>query len=460
MFNRDLFRIADELHRNRDLIRQMDEIRRLHNDPARRFLEDYNPAREFLNHPAHRFANELANKRELFPNELTAVNDFLQNFDFVRDSERSHKILEQIKRDEKLLSGSLANSINSSATAANVLQKQLAEQNRWLQPNVLERAGLARDLMRENNWLWQSSLHRGFELIEKLPTEMLRETAFSQISASEISFGRFLNQTNRLLDRTQEEFRRNRLVSALDWAQEGFTGGIGYPLGTIEQLAASVPQSDEAVVLPPRVEHLNLFRVTRREILRENAVDAAETDETPNPIKIQGASRRLLDFVTEINFNARLGGDDKDVFKVTNQTLRCSASLPFMIVENQSSLQEFVNSLFLMLYEGAGAAKLRFVVSGCIDPKTDDEFEALMALKDLRNKWFFHDQEHGSDGDIRSKFKSLNETLGFLGLNGSPRRRDEYVLLQVNLLDKLNALLELVLERVKQKNERNKSDSQ
>lgn len=455
MIDRDFLRIANELNRDRELFQQIDEIRRLHNDPARHFLGDYNSVRDILNHPAHRLADELANKRELFPSELANINNFLQNADALRDFRRSEQIIEQIKRDEKLFAGSLASMIDFSSTAASVLQKQLAEQNRWLNADLLSQADFARDLMRENSLLWQSSLHQGIRLIEKMPSDLLRETAFSQLSVPEISFGRFLNQTNRLLERANSEFRQNQLASALDWAQDGYTNGIGYSLGVLEQIAADVSPSVESIVLPPpRIEHLNLFRVTRREILRESESDAAETDDspTPNPILIQGASRKLLDLVTEINLNARLVGEDRDVFKPSNQTLRCAVSIPFMIVENQSSLQEFVNSLFLMLYEGAGSAKLRFVVSGYVDPKTDDEFEAMMALKDLRNKWFFHDQEHGSDGDIRSKFKSLNETLGFLGLNGSPRRRDEYVLLQINLLDKLNVLLELVLERIKQKN--------
>ena len=463
MLNRDLLRITEEFNRNRDLIRQMDEIRRWHDNPARRFLENYNPARDFLNHPAYRIANELANKRELFPNELSTVNNFLHNADVLRDFERSNTILEQIKRDEKLFAGSLANSLNFPATAASVLQKQLAEQNHWLKAGVLDQGGFARDFVRENSLLWQSSLHRGIELIEKLPSDLMRENAFSQLSVPEISYGRFLNQTNRLLERAPNELRQNQILNALDWGQEGFRNGIGYSFGVLEQLASDVSQSDRMVVVPPPgLQHLNLFRVTRREILRETETDATEADEMtiPNSIVIQNSSRRLLDLVTEINFNARHGGAERDVFKVTNQTLRCSALIPFMIVENQSSLSEFVNSLFLMLYEGAGSAKLRFVVSGFIDPKIDDEFEALMALKDLRNKWFFHDQEHGSEGEIRSKFKSLGETLSYLGLNGSPRRRDEFVLLQVNLLNGLNTLLELVLERIKQKNQKTNSEPQ
>ena len=457
MIDRDFLRIVNELSRNRELIQQMGKPQRLHNDPARRFLENYSPARDFLNNPAHRIANELANKRDLLLSERTAVDNFLRNADIMRDFGRPNIILEQFKRDEKLFAGSLASINNFSSTAASVLQKQLAEQTGWLKADAFNQADLASDLVRENSLLWQSSLHQGFELIEKIPSDLLRRNAFSQLSVPEISFGRFLNQTNRLLERAQSEFRQDQLASALDWAQDGYTNGIGYSLGVLEQIAADVSPSDEPSVLPPpQINHLNLFRATRREILRETESDAVETDDlpTPNPILIQGASRRLLDLVTEINLNARLIGEDRDVFKLSNQTLRCAVLIPFMIVENQSSLQEFVNSLFLMLYEGAGSAKLRFVLSGYVNPKTDDEFEAMMALKDLRNKWFFHDQEHGSDGDIRSKFKSLNETLGFLGLNGSPRRRDEYVLLQVNLLDKLNVLLELLLGRIKQKNPR------
>lgn len=454
MSNRALFEVVNRFKRQRDAIHQGHKLKNLQPSAASEILSRHNLLSEHLNHAAHRTVQELLEKRRLLTADLDAVNNLLKSCTDNRDSDFSRKSLNQLGCDAKFAEGLKVSENSFSVSTAKILQKLLEDQNRWLQNDILKESYVVRDLMRDNNLLWQSSLHRTAQVIETLPNNLTRENAFSQLSAAGISFGRFLNQTNRLFERTRNEKRQNQLLTALSFGRETFRNGISRLLGTLEQLRTNAALSDDILIAPPQIGQLNLFRVTRREVLAklDEHISEDAKDALPLSVTIQNLSLRLLDLISEINFNERLSGHDQDVFKVTNQTLKCSTVLPFMIVENLSLLCEFIDLLFPMLHEGAGSGEPRFVAAGYLNSQNDSEFKALTALKDLRGKWFSGDQADGSDGNVRGKFKGSNETLYFLGLNGSLEQRDEYVKLQINLLIALNNLLELILNRIKEKN--------
>jgi hypothetical protein len=147
-------------------------------------------------------------------------------------------------------------------------------------------------------------------------------------------------------------------------------------------------------------------------------------------------TRQTLSAVLRCNKTGKLGAR-QEIFKATTLAQEALVALPGLVVRDESSLRDFITHLYILIYEGAGDQKLRFLKENG-GPMERDECDAVWNLKALRNKWLIHDPEHGDDKAILKSYRSLAEALKNLGLNSFPSAKRDFEELQRKVL---NALL-------------------
>ena len=101
----------------------------------------------------------------------------------------------------------------------------------------------------------------------------------------------------------------------------------------------------------------------------------------------------------------------------------------------------------MLFYEGAGGQKIKLLRKhgGVME---ESECEALWDIKHLRSKRSRHDIEHGSEGEIRKKFRDLYKIYTRAGLSRLPQTPEEYKILHRAVIRNLKAFLTEVAERL------------
>lgn len=99
-----------------------------------------------------------------------------------------------------------------------------------------------------------------------------------------------------------------------------------------------------------------------------------------------------------------------------------------------------------MLYEGAGADKLRYLVE-CGGPLSPDDpvCNVIWAVKALRNKLLRHDPDHGSEPGIAKSWEQFSECLGDIGIRRWPVTESDFTHLQDVLIERTAAFLQTLL---------------
>jgi hypothetical protein len=146
-------------------------------------------------------------------------------------------------------------------------------------------------------------------------------------------------------------------------------------------------------------------------------------------------TRQTLSAVLKCNKARRLQGRE-EIFKSTNQAQEALVMLPGIVVRDESSLRDFITYLYMLIYEGAGDQKVRFLKDNG-GPMERDECDAIWNLKALRNKWLIHDPEHGDSKTIDRSYRTLAEALKNLGVNSYPSIKAEFEDLQRRVLSTL-----------------------
>jgi hypothetical protein len=157
-------------------------------------------------------------------------------------------------------------------------------------------------------------------------------------------------------------------------------------------------------------------------------------------------TRQTLNAILRCNKTSKLKGRT-EIFKSTTQSQEALVMLTGLVVRDESSLRDFVTYLYVLVYEGAGDQKLRFLKEHG-GPLDREDCDALWNLKALRNKWLIHDPEHGDTKSIDKSYRSLDEALSSLGLSSYPNGREEYERAQRALLSSLLELHELLEARL------------
>lgn len=246
-------------------------------------------------------------------------------------------------------------------------------------------------------------------------------------------------ETARLLQRARSDRRRNALTAGLTLTSlqtDDAVTQILPLLGPMEQAPSDLR--------PPRT---NAPRIIRAELLSVDVLpevgDIVAIRECSPTAQLTEQSRSICRLITDCNRERELRHQDS-IFIPTTTFLEALNELPFLAVVDKSSLGDFIDYLYFLLYEGAGQDHLRYLNWGLV---TDAECRVIWSIKSFRNVLTRHDPDHGKPGDIRRKRTNLLETLEWIGLSHLPRSRDDFMLIQSTLLSRVYAFLQLILTR-------------
>ena len=194
----------------------------------------------------------------------------------------------------------------------------------------------------------------------------------------------------------------------------------------------------------------NLFENIQLDLINVESLPAEATypvlRRLSNAVSVASLVRQMTRMLLRCNQTAQLKGEP-EIFKQTAQAMDAMVMLQGIVVRNESDLRDYVTFLYMLIYEGAGNQKLRFLKEngGCLE---GTECDAIWNLKALRNKWLSHDPEHGKPGEIRASYRSLEAALKNLGFNRYPREVKEFEKLQLKITDDLLKFLKLIEDRL------------
>ncbi len=150
--------------------------------------------------------------------------------------------------------------------------------------------------------------------------------------------------------------------------------------------------------------------------------------------------------IIHINQTCKIQGKE-EIFKMTTRMYESTLQLFNLIAVDQQTFTNVVNYLCIIIYEGAGKDKLRFI-EGKTGVLTKNECDFIWNLKHLRSKWLLHDADHGNQSSINKKWKNISNSLHWFGLPKQPLKQEEYKLLQKNILIKAEEFLFLLISKL------------
>ena len=166
----------------------------------------------------------------------------------------------------------------------------------------------------------------------------------------------------------------------------------------------------------------------------------------PTPARVVAdLGRQVLVKLARCNELCELREEER-IFRPTTRMLVAAGDLVGLCPTDKRSFFEFIDGMYFLIYEGAGAANFRLLRErgGVLEPA---ECEVVWRVKRLRT-WARHDLEHGSPAEVRKKWQKLEADFTALGVGRPPRDEREYRMFQRRLLEELNVLLDRLLERM------------
>lgn len=213
-----------------------------------------------------------------------------------------------------------------------------------------------------------------------------------------------------------------------------------------------VPPTDTFRVRPPRVK-FNLLETQKKELL-EQPEPISEDANYEDLALLTPSSELATDAIACItlyercNESRRFKGEDL-LFKPTSRGTLAAAQIVWIVADSKDRFDFFIDQLYMLFYEGTGATKIKLLKeNGGVMEK--EECDVIWDIKNLRSKRARHDIEHGSESDIKKKYREVVETHKRLGLNHFPQKPEEYRILQHNLLKNLKNFLTVVAERIEE----------
>jgi hypothetical protein len=249
-----------------------------------------------------------------------------------------------------------------------------------------------------------------------------------------VSYLDFSQRTLRRIADSEDGGQRAALGGSLVVAEEHVTDSTRL---IVELDDDNTQASSELVTVPSRTYAIY-------EAVQLDLIDVGDLPpEATYPVLVRFSSaaslaeltRQTLNAVLRCNKASKLQGKE-EIFKSTNQAQEALVMLPGIVVRDESSLRDFITYLYMLIYEGAGDQKLRFLKDHG-GPMERDECDAIWNLKALRNKWLIHDPEHGDSKSIDRSYRTLAEGLKNLGLSNYPSIKAEFEDLQRRVLSTL-----------------------
>jgi hypothetical protein len=263
-----------------------------------------------------------------------------------------------------------------------------------------------------------------------------------------LAYSRFAARTLAQISSPIDEIRRAALSGSLVLADQQAlrTASLMAPLAEVVR-----PHSE---TFPPQVSIpcrpiINRYMFQRQELIdREEAIPEEADYETltslaPSTDLYEG-TRRCMELVGLCDETDQTHSD-ATVFKLTPMVFMSFSDLLGTVASSRAGLAQVVENLYVVLYESAGADKLRYLETGYL---SHDECEIIWTIKHLRNKWLGHDAEHGTDKDIQSARRMRMKALESLGFERMPTRRDDYVRIHHALVEQVEEFLSLLLIRI------------
>ncbi len=211
-------------------------------------------------------------------------------------------------------------------------------------------------------------------------------------------------------------------------------------------------KASETSAVMPRRQHLGLFGRQQGELLEAEISDPEDLSamvRASDAATIGALAAETMRLVAECNRAWRLKGHGEDIFKVTNRLLIAYAELPFTDVTTELLLGQFVDNLYVTVYESAGDKNLRFLKEhGGPLAREETAVAVVFHLKHVRNKLLRHDPEHGSDRDVDESYRLLGEALRFFSFDHLPKRVDELRVIERNMLGAVRVFLSRLHEAI------------
>jgi hypothetical protein len=252
-------------------------------------------------------------------------------------------------------------------------------------------------------------------------------------------FTAFAEHTINQIERAVDAETANALELSLCLAQEQLVDGAE----TFVAIAA-VPEDSEAAGAERELE---APYVQQRELL------ASITTRSEHPVPTTGSHSQALQGATMAQSvlcsiatcnQASKVKTGREIFKPTTRVLEVYADLPWIAPSEQKTLAEFVDCLYFLFYESAGKDNLRFQKKNG-GPLDDSDFEFVLCIKHLRNKWLRHDADHGKEADIRKAWEQLRDQLRWLGQDHFPASAADFGALHRALLGKADEFVKRII---------------
>ncbi|MEX0937360.1 MAG: hypothetical protein WDZ59_05830 [Pirellulales bacterium] len=406
--------MRDPLKQYRSLMREAQYIQRML-APTQQFIEQLEKSSSFsaINRLAlAESAWALQHQRELHETTLN----------FQRMAAQVHTAQTMAERLQREF-GSSIETINSQAEQWRALVEPAIQQLEELRSVNDQMAGLA-----DSFTVWESAttkLARDFLDVEFFSRNVaLAERLF----APSQQFTDFARDTVSLLERAADGPQAWVLRASLEVAEE--------------QLIATSGMLGAIIVVPDDGDSVSASRpLNAPYIQQEEMLSAAEEGGDEDSTRIVQASpaayevnlsRQMLKTIATCNEIRKVAGQ-VEIFKPTTRLLEVFADVPWLIPTDKESFACFVDCLYFLFYEGAGKDNLRFLKTNG-GPIDDADFDFILCIKHLRNKWIRHDADHGDESAIKKSWAELSSKFQWLGLTHLPVSAEDFRLLHMNLL--------------------------
>jgi hypothetical protein len=273
---------------------------------------------------------------------------------------------------------------------------------------------------------WDTIISR----ISSSPSDVLRSAFANPLAET----ARFIESSARLFARVEDP----RVLSTIEQSLLLADAQLNASAEALDDFAFDTDDEEYVEVVQRR---LWVPRIQRRE-LHEAGIGLHEDIELDDLLVLTPVGRAVLvarEITATLHELLEMQKGGVQILKLTTRFSLACTELHFDVPTNRKSFVAFVDTLYSLLYESAGAGGALRYLKEHGGPFTRDECDVVFVVKLLRNH-YLHDPEHGSESDIRRKLRDFRELLASRGLRHLQAPSDYRTLHRV-LLDETLAFL-------------------
>lgn len=418
-----------------DPSKQYEELIKAAQDAQRMFA----PMQQFLEQIA-RSSAFMATERAGF---TEAILDMQRRQEMLDPLLQTQRLVQQMEMTQRMANG-LGESFRTSIAA---IDDQARTWRELVEPAILglQQGGTAtRPIfgLADSLVAWESSATRLTQRFNEIGLVANNAQLSVRLLASTEAFTEFAKDTVRRLESAPNDRTAWALETSLQLAEE--------------QLFVTTETLDSVVDNPEDDEDISEIRTLATPyVQQQELLDAADQVDEGDTTALVGSSsaasaadltRKILVTIATCNEARKLSGAP-EIFKPTTKLLEVYADMPWLVPVDKQSFAQFVDCFYFLFYEGAGKDKLRFLKSQG-GPIPDDDFDFILCIKHLRNKWTRHDADHGKDSAIKKSWAELASKFQSLGLHHMPVATEDFRILHSTLLARAYEFSQRILHGV------------